>query len=72
MNTGPELQAHAATEELVRNGASVRNRAGQAVELGHDQCVPCPDGGQRLVEAGTGPVHPRETMVGVDAIRRHA
>ena len=63
MNAGAELKAHPAGEELVGDGAGVRHRAGEAVELRDHQSVPCPYGRERLVKAGSGAVGPREAMV---------
>jgi hypothetical protein len=43
--------------------------AGQAVEFRYDEGVAGPDGGQRLVETGTGAVGTRELVVEVDPLR---
>ena len=72
MDGGPELQPDPARGEAVRDGARVRHRARQPVELGHHQRVARPQRRQRLVEAGTGAAGPREAAVGVEAILRHA
>ena len=65
-----ERELDAAGHECVSDGAGVRDRSGQPVELGHDEVVAGAHGGQRLIEARPGPVRAGEPTVRVNALGR--
>ena len=51
---GSQGQFHASFLKLVSDGEGIRDGPGQAVEFGHDQGVAFSQGGEGLIEAGTG------------------
>jgi hypothetical protein len=55
-----------------RRASGVGQRAGEPVELGHDQGVAGAAGGHRLAQPGPGPVGSGEAVVDVDPVGRHA
>ena len=61
-------QFHAPFLKLVCDGAGIRDGPGQAVDFGHDQGVAFSQGGEGLIEAGTGAGGTGEAVIGVDAI----
>jgi hypothetical protein len=67
-----EGQADAAGDQCVADVAGVRDRAGEPVELGHDQSVAGAHGGQGLVRAGPGPAGAGEPLVEVGPVFRDA
>lgn len=72
MEAGTELKLHAAFGEAVADGAGIRDRAREPVELRHHQRVAAPYGRERLIEAGSGSVRAGKSPIRVDAIRRDA
>ena len=61
-------QFHAPFLKLICDGAGIRDGPGQAVDFGHDQGVAFSQGGEGLIEAGTGAGGTGEAVIGVDAI----
>src|SRR6476620_11148464 len=68
----PERELDAAHHERVSDGASIRDRARQAIEFGHDERVAGAHGRKRLVETGAGAVRAGEPAIHVDALGRDA
>lgn len=66
-----EIQSHTAARELRSNVSRVSQRAGESVELRHDEGVALAARCQRLPEARALPGGPGVTPVAVDALRRH-
>ena len=54
----------------VADVTGVGDGASEPVELGHDEDVAAPDGGQGLVQAGTGAAGAGEALVEVDPVVR--
>ena len=66
-----QTQSHGAGGELVGDGSSVGQGAGEPVELGDHKRVPGPAGGERLTQPGPLPVGAGQAVVDVDPLRRH-
>jgi hypothetical protein len=60
----------AACHERVGDGAGVRDRARQPIELGHDEGVAGAHGRKRLIEARRDAVRAGEPTIRVDALGR--
>jgi hypothetical protein len=71
-NRSAEAELDLAGGELGDDVAGVGQRAGEPVELGHDQGVAGAAGGHRLAQPGPGPVDSGEAVVDVDTVGRHA
>src|SRR5687767_6344246 len=54
--------------EVLDDGPGVGQRAGQTVELGDDEGVAGPAGGQSLAQSGPVPVGPGQALVDVGAL----
>ena len=67
-----EGELDAAGDQGVADMAGVGDGAGEPVELGHDEGVAGTDGGQGLVQAGTGAAGAGEALVEVDPVVRDA
>jgi hypothetical protein len=67
-----EVELDLAAGEIVDDVARVGQRAGEPVELGHDERVAGAAGGERLAQAGTVAVGAGEAVVDVDALGGHA
>ncbi|GFZ63403.1 hypothetical protein PSE10C_57260 [Pseudomonas amygdali pv. eriobotryae] len=71
MNTGPDLQPHAAGREFISNRSRVRNGARKAVEFRDNERIPVAYSGEGLVEPRPFPCRAGKAMVGINAISRH-
>ena len=72
MDRTAEVQAHAASGELVDDVAGVGDGTGEPVELGDHEGVTAPAGGQGLAQAGALAVGAGDAVVDVDAVGLHA
>jgi hypothetical protein len=67
-----EGELDAAGDEEVADVAGVGHGAGKAVELGHDESVTRPDGGQGLIQAGARAAGAGQSLVEIDSVVRDA
>ena len=72
VNAASDLEGDAAVDQVVADGSSVGDGAGQAVELGHDEGVAGANGGERLGKPGPVLVGAGESVIEVDAFTRDA
>ena len=72
MDGRAEGERHALPIELLGNVTRIRNGAGQAVQLRHDQSVALAECSQRLREAGPVPSGSGQPVVRVDPVLGHA
>jgi GNAT superfamily N-acetyltransferase len=66
-----EAELDLALGRVVEDLPRVRQRARQAIELGHDERVARATGGERLTQAGTVPVRPGQAAVDVGTVGCH-
>lgn len=71
MDTGPDLQPHAADRELISNRARVKNGACKAVEFRDNQRIPVTYCGEGLVKPWPFPSRTGKAVVGINTISRH-
>ena len=71
IGVGPQGQLDLTSQELVGNLTSIGHRAGQPVELGHDERVAGAHGDKGLIETGPCASAPGQAVIGVDALRDH-
>ena len=72
MDIAAQGELHPLGLQLIGNVAGIGNRPRQAVQLRHHQGVTLAHRGHGLIQAGPRAVGAGQTLVHVDAIRRHA
>ncbi len=68
MHCATQAERDLAAGEVLDDGPGVGQRAGQSIELGDDEGVAGPTGGQGLAQSGPVPVGPGQTLVDVGAL----
>ena len=71
VDCGAESELHTFLFQLIGDGAGVRYGSCQSIELGYDQRVARPNGGDGLIQARSRTVGARQSVIRVDAILVH-